>query len=212
VVVGPSLVSAWTVHRLEDVGVGAVSAGRAEKIALEVRERLLDLGEIPPPGTSPAPVAHGRAPGDALGGDDVRAMLVRREAPALAAVALGTGPRPDLVHVAGVGAGGDEPTAAALVAGEDVVGVELVQTEAAEDVGGFGGGGVLHLRYTGVDHGGSFPVVRAPGWTLTYTRGAIPFDTRIISLMTQYVNCGTQYKRAFFVYVVLVWSCNWWYP
>ncbi len=170
--VGPSLVSAWSGHRLEDVGVGAVSAGRAEKIALEVRQRLLDLGEILPPDALPAAVAHAAPLGNAGSGHDVRAMLVRSEAPALAAVAANTDAH--FVQSVRLGAGGDDVAAAALVGVEDLVCAKLVNAEAAQDVGGsrFGGGGVLHLRYSGVDHGGSFPVVRAPG-VLAALAGAI---------------------------------------
>ncbi len=129
---------------LENVGVGVAPAGGAEKIALKVRERLLDLGEIPAPGANPAPVADRATLGDARGGHDVRAMLVRSEAPALAAVALGPGPDTDLVQPVRLGAGGDEVLTAALVGVEDLVRAELVQTEAAKDVSG--GGWVRWLR------------------------------------------------------------------
>ncbi len=113
--------SCWhgrTTRRLEDVGVGAAPAGPAQQIAREVGEALLDLGEIPPPGPPPAAIADGGASGDAPGGHDVRAMLVRSEAPALAAVALRAGANADQVQVAGLGAGGDDVATAALVAGE----------------------------------------------------------------------------------------------
>ncbi len=59
----PSLVSAWSRHRLEDVGVGAVPAGRAEEVALEVSKALLNLDEIPAPGANPTPVADRATPG-----------------------------------------------------------------------------------------------------------------------------------------------------
>ncbi|PLS84140.1 MAG: hypothetical protein CYG60_19520, partial [Actinobacteria bacterium] len=80
------------------------------------------------------------------------AMLMALVALALAPVPLGAGPRPDLVHVAGVGAGGDEPTAAALVGVEDLVRVELEQAQAAKDVSGFGGGWARVALYSGAVH------------------------------------------------------------
>jgi hypothetical protein len=67
-------------------------------------------------------------------------MAVRGEAPALAAVALGTGADADLVGT-DAGAGGDDVAPGAPVAVEDLAGVELEEAEAAEDVGRFGGGG-----------------------------------------------------------------------
>ncbi len=148
------------VRWLENVGVGVAPAGGAQQIALEERKALHDLGEIPAPGANPAPVAD-RAPlGDARSAHDVTAMAVRGEAPALAAVALRAGPDADLVHPVHLGAGGDDVAAAALVAGEDLVGVELEEAQAPQDVG-FGGGWVLHLRYTLVDQE-RLLLVRAP--------------------------------------------------
>ncbi len=161
-------------HQLEDVGVGVAPAGPAQQIAREVGKRLLDLGEIPPPGASPAAVTNGGAPGDAPGGHDVRAMLVRGEAAALAAVALGPGADADLVQPVRLGAGGNDVAAGALVGIEDLAGVELVNTESAEDVGGFGGGGVRGLRYSCVDQE-MLLLVRAPGCATTC--GAISLST-----------------------------------
>jgi hypothetical protein len=148
--VAPSLWS-WAITLEFAVGAGA---GATKKVTNEPRKAFVvfgDLNEIAPPRTNPAPVTDRATTGDATGGHDVRAMLVGGEAPALAAVALGTGADADLVQAVRRGAGGDEVLAAALVAGEDLAGVELEESEAAQDVGGFGDGWVRHLRYTGVD-------------------------------------------------------------
>ena len=142
---------AWSDHAaLEDVGVGVAPAVGAEEVALEVGERLLDLGKIPAPDALPAPVAHGATLGNAPGSYQVGAMLVRGKAPALAAVALWAASDADLVGNGG-GAGGDEEASGALVGTEDLAAVELEETEAPKGVGGFGGGFVRGLRYSCVD-------------------------------------------------------------
>ncbi len=69
------------------------------------------------------------------GAYDVTAMFVTLEARALAAVALRAGADADLVEPTGLGAGRDEPTAAALVGLEDLVAVNLEQAEPTKDVG-----------------------------------------------------------------------------
>ena len=143
---GPSLVSAWSGHRLGNAAVGA-DARTAETIAGEPGKAavvLRDFDQIVRPTPRAAVVAERRGFGGPAGSDEVAAMLVRGEPPALAAVALGAGADADLVHPVRLGAGGDDVAAGALVGVEDLVGVELVEAEAAEDVSG--GGWVLHLR------------------------------------------------------------------
>jgi hypothetical protein len=126
------------ISALED----AVTAGTgaAQLVALEEREVVVaDLEEVPAPGALPAPVAHAAALAHALGGHDVRAMLVGAEAPALAPVALGVHAHANLVQPVRIGPGRDEPAPAALVGAEDIVAAKLGDTEAAEDVlGGVG--------------------------------------------------------------------------
>ena len=92
---------------LEDVGVGTAPAVGAEEVALEVGKRLLDFGKITAPDALPAPVADAAPLGGPLCGHDVRAMAVRGEAAALAAVALRAGADADFVGHS-CGAGGDE--------------------------------------------------------------------------------------------------------
>jgi hypothetical protein len=114
------------------VGAGA---GATQIVAREERQVIVpDLEETPTPGALPAAVAHAAALGDALGGHEVRAMLVGGEAPALAPVALGADAGADLVPPVGGGPGRDEPAPAALVGGEDLVAAKLDDAEAAEDV------------------------------------------------------------------------------
>ncbi len=122
-------------------------APTAETVTDEPGEGVVVLGdfdELAVPSALPARVADGALLGDARSGHDVTAMAVRSEASALTFVALGPGADADLVQTAGRGAGGDDVAAAALVGVEDLVGVELVNAEAAEDVGG--GGWVRWLR------------------------------------------------------------------
>ena len=117
----------------------------AEFVAREERQVIVpDLEKTPTPGALPAAVAHAAALADALGGHDVRAMLVRDEAPALAPVALGAHAHADLVQPVRLRPGRDEPTPAALVGAEDIAAAKLEDAEAAEDVLGddvLGGGG-----------------------------------------------------------------------
>ncbi len=120
-------------------------ARATEFVALEEREVVVpDLEEVPAPGALPAPVAHAAAPANPLGGHEVRAMLVRGEAPALAPVALGADAHADLVQPVRLRPGRDEPTPAALVGAKDIAAAKLEDAEAAEDVLGddvLGGGG-----------------------------------------------------------------------
>jgi len=93
--------------------------------------------EIRPPAPLPAGVAHGATPGDALGGYVVAAMAVMLVADALAPVTLRShGAYANLVDLAELATARDEPTAAAPVDLEDVVGVKLVESEPAKMVGG----------------------------------------------------------------------------
>jgi len=79
-----------------------------------------------PPAPLPASVTDGATPGDALGGHVVRAVAVILVADALAPVATGThGAYANLVSEAGSGAARNEPTTAAFVVVEDLVGVKL---------------------------------------------------------------------------------------
>jgi len=66
----------------------------------------------------------------------------------LALTRLAADADPNLVMPIGGGAGRDEPLTAALVAGEDLVAVELEEAQAAKDVGRFwfGSGLVRWLR------------------------------------------------------------------
>ncbi len=165
--------------RLGGAAVG-VEAPTAETVPDEPGEGLVvlgDLDELAVPPALPAPIADRTTLGDALGSDDVRAMLVRSEAPALAAVAADADA--DLIQAVRLCAGGDDVATAAPVGGEDLVGVELEEAEAAQDVGGFRGGGVLHLRYTGLDQELT-PLGPGSGSVATLA-GAIFFDARIIS-------------------------------
>jgi hypothetical protein len=151
----PSLLKASR-HTLREAAVGA-QAPTAETVTDEPGEGVVilgDLDELAVPSALPARVADAAPLGDAPGGHDVTTMAVRGEAPALAAVALRTGANTDLVQPVCLGAGGDDEPAAAPVGLEDLVGMKLEEAEAAEDVGRFGGGWVLHLRYSCVDHGG----------------------------------------------------------
>ena len=61
-------------------------------------------------------------------------MAVTMVASALAAVTLRAYADADLVYLGRLGAGWDEPTSAALVAGENLVAVKLEQAESAKDV------------------------------------------------------------------------------
>ncbi len=152
---GPSLVSAWSDHRLGDAAVG-VEAPAAETVTDEPGKAIVVLGdflELAVPSALPARVTDRALPGDATGGHDVRAMAVRSEAPAaLAAVAANTDA--DLVKPVRLGAGGNEVFTAALVGGEDLVSVKLENAEPAEDVSGsrFGVGRVRGCARLLVDH------------------------------------------------------------
>ncbi len=99
---------------------------------------LCDLEEFPPPAALSATVAHGGASGDALGCYDVRAVSVVLVADAFTAAALGTGAGADLVDLADLGTGRDQPAASALVGLEDLVAVKLEEPEPAKDVAGGG--------------------------------------------------------------------------
>ena len=127
------------------------SAIVAEPVAGEPGEQvvlLLNLGEIRPPAALSATVADAALLAGEGGADDVRTMPVALEAGAFAAVALRAGADADLVEPASLGAARDEPTAAALVAVEDLVAVKLEETGAAKDVSGlcFGSGWWRGLR------------------------------------------------------------------
>ncbi len=113
------------------------SAGTAQEITLKEGEIVLtDLDEPAPPDALPATVTDGREAGGTLCGRDVAAMLVRSEALALTAVALGTGADAHLVERARLGTTRDEVTPAALVAIEDLVAVKLEDAEPSQDVSG----------------------------------------------------------------------------
>ncbi len=171
-------------HPLEDVGVGVTPAGPAKLIAREVGERLLDLGEIAPPDPLPTAITDAATLGDALGGHDVGTMLVGGEAPAFATVALGAGADANLLQRVRLGPGRGDEAAGALVGGEDLVRVELEETEAPEDVGWFGGGGVLHLRYSCVDQE-MLLLVRVPG-SFHLPRGRFAFAPLLYNICTIY--------------------------
>lgn len=64
-------------------------------------------------------------------------MPMRAKAPALTAATLRANTDANLVKATALGAGRDEPASAALVVGQDLVAVELEETEPAKDVGWF---------------------------------------------------------------------------
>ena len=108
----------------------------------------MDLLKLSPPASDAASIADRRAPGDPLGGYVVRAMAVVLVASTLATVSLMTASDANLVDDAGGSTARDEPTPAALVAVENVLGVKLEEPKPSEDVGGrwFGSGFVRWLR------------------------------------------------------------------
>ena len=109
----------------------------------------MNLVEVLPPAALPARVANGGADCDAPGCYHVATMLVPPEPDTLAVAALWAhGAHTYLVDLARLATTRDEPTARALVGREDVVGVKLVETETAKNVGGqcFGSGFVRWLR------------------------------------------------------------------
>ena len=111
--------------------------GFTEPVAREPGEEadvLLYLGKLRPPAAFSATVTDGGSAGDTLRGYQVRTMPVRGESLALAAVTLGTDAGANLVHLARLDTGRDQPAAAALVAREDLVAVKLEETGAAKDV------------------------------------------------------------------------------
>ena len=97
----------------------------------------MNLGEISPPAPLPAAIADRAAPGNALSRYVVSAMPMGCESLALATIPLRTrGAHANLVGLAGLAAARNQPTPAALVAGENLVGVELEESEPAKVVGG----------------------------------------------------------------------------
>ena len=136
---------------LERLGPEAGHAGAAEPIADKPAKELvsllyLDQFLIPTPVT--ASVTDGGPLGGELGGLDVGAVLMVAEPDALAGRGT-TYADADLVMSVGHRTGRDEPTAAALVALEDLVAVKLEEPVSAKDVirgAAFGGGWVRGLR------------------------------------------------------------------
>ncbi len=96
----------------------------------------MDLVQLRPPTPGAAAVAYGATPGDTLGGHVVGAVTVVLVAGALATATLGAAADANLVGDAGGSTARDEPTPAALVAAENVLGVQLEETEPSKMVGG----------------------------------------------------------------------------
>ncbi len=168
-------------------------APTAETVTDEPRKRVVvldDLDELAVPSALAAPVAHAALLGDALGGYQMAAMMVGGPASALAAVALRAGADANLVQRVRGGAGGDDVATAALVAGEDLAGAKLEEAEAAEDVGGFGGGGVLHLGYSVRGHWGLFPLSKPFGGALVGDSVGL-FACLVMGLLQDYSPCAT---------------------
>ena len=114
----------------------------AQTVSRKPREEavlFLNLGNLRPPAAFSAAIADSRPAADDGGADEVRAVLVVVVARAFAAATLGTGADANLVEPVGNGSGRDEPTTPALVAGEELVAVELEEPTPAK--------GVTRLRF-----------------------------------------------------------------
>jgi DNA-binding XRE family transcriptional regulator len=119
----------------------------AQTISREPREQavlFVDLSKLRPPAALSTAVADSRPAAGDGGTDHVATVTVALVPRALAAVALRAGADAHLVDLGGLGAGRDEPTAAAPVAAQDLVAVDFEQADPAKDVLGsrFGGGWV----------------------------------------------------------------------
>ena len=123
----------------------------AQTVSREPREQavlFVDLSKLRPPAAFSAAIADsGLATGDG-GTDHVAAVTVALVSRAFAAVTLRASADADLVEPVGHGPGRDEPAAASLVAGKELVAVELEEPKPAKDIlgGGFGSGWVRWVR------------------------------------------------------------------
>jgi hypothetical protein len=100
----------------------------------------LNLGKLRPPAASSAAVADGALLAGYGGANDVTAVAVVFVTDALAGRGASDADA-NLVDLGGLGTGRDEPTTAALVAGEELVAVELEEPTPAK--------GVTRLRFGG---------------------------------------------------------------
>ncbi len=118
-------------------GLGAAGADHVTGIPSEQIVVLVNLLKVLPPAPDAAAIADSGAPGDSLGGYVVRAVTMMLVADALATIPLRTyGAYANFVELVRLATGGDEPPSGALVASENVLGVELVESEPSKDVGG----------------------------------------------------------------------------
>ena len=104
----------------------------------------------------------------------------------LALTGLAADTNPNLVMPIGLGAARDKPTTAALVGLEDIVAVNLEETQSAKYVSWFGGGWWRWLRYALCVHMTSKSVWAGPRGAGD-SCGAFSFNTRIVPQNTPHV-------------------------
>jgi hypothetical protein len=134
-------------------------AGSTKDIAGEPGEQAVILGDLAqlwPPAALSATVADGGALGGHRGADEVRAMPVVLVSDAFTAIALGARTDTNLVDVAGLATGRDEPTTAAEVL--EVLAVGLEEAATSPDILGDG-----FLPGTGYSSAGHEVPPRGPG-------------------------------------------------